>query len=112
MMTYMHVLVEKGPEYFGKERIKPNSMLFFPVRDPLISLAGEESLEHAEEEQKKRMRPDGAFINENPEYDGMIDETSIGITAMLSKLDDYKAYSAYYPISEIGRAHVCTPVTF
>lgn len=99
MMTYMHVLVEKGPEYFGKERIMPNSMLFFPVRDPLISLDGEESLEHAEQEQKKRMRPDGAFINENADYDGMIDETSAGITGMLSKLDDYKAYSTYYPIS-------------
>ncbi|WP_411843608.1 PD-(D/E)XK nuclease family protein [Salinicoccus sp. HZC-1] len=99
MMTYMYVLMQKGPEYFGKEKIRPNSMLFFPVRDPLISLDGEESLEKAELEQKKRMRPDGAFINENTGYDTMIDETSIGITGMLSKLDEYREYSAYYPIS-------------
>lgn len=99
MMTYMHVLVEKGPEYFEQKEIRPNSMLFFPVRDPLISLDDEESLEHAELEQKKRMRPDGAFINENVQYDEMIDETSVGITGMLSKLDEYREYSAYYPIS-------------
>lgn len=99
MMTYMHVLVQKGPGYFGKRKIMPNSMLFFPVRDPLVTLEGENALEKAELEQKKRMRPDGAFINENDEYDAMIDETSIGITGMLSKLDEYREYSAYYPIS-------------
>ena len=99
MMTYMYVLIQKGPAYFDKKKIMPNSMLFFPVRDPLITLDGVESLKKAELEQKKRMRPDGAFINENSEYDGWVDETSIGITGMLSKLDEYRDYSAYYPIS-------------
>src|SRR5699024_1066575 len=80
MMTYMHVLVEKGPEYFGKERMMPNSVVCFRVSDPLSSLDGEKSLEHAEQEQKERMRPDGRFINVNADYDGMIDETSACIT--------------------------------
>ncbi|MCG7331752.1 PD-(D/E)XK nuclease family protein [Salinicoccus roseus] len=99
MMTYMHVLMDQGREHFGKEKIMPNSMLFFPVRDPLLSLDDEAALEAAEAEHKKRMRPDGVFINEHTEYDAQLDETSIGISGMLADLDDFKEYNRYLPIS-------------
>ncbi|MBY8910922.1 hypothetical protein K6L05_14300, partial [Salinicoccus roseus] len=76
-----------------------NSMLFFPVRDPLLSLDDEAALEAAEAEHKKRMRPDGVFINEHAEYDAQLDETSVGISGMLADLDDFKEYNRYLPIS-------------
>ena len=99
MITYMYVLMKHGPEHFGKEKIMPNSMLFFPVRDPLIALDDEASLEMVETERQRRMRPDGVFINEHPEYDGIIDEHSIGIQGMLSEFEDFKAYGRYLPVS-------------
>ncbi|MFC3420166.1 PD-(D/E)XK nuclease family protein [Salinicoccus hispanicus] len=99
MMTYMHVLMTKGPAHFGKDRIMPNSMLFFPVKDPLLSLDDEASAEDMAREHRKRMRPDGVFINESEAYDATLDDSSVGISAMLSGLEDFKEYGDYLPIS-------------
>ena len=99
MMTYMYVLVQKGPGYFKKGKIMPNSMLFFPVRDPLVSFKTETSPEALEKEQKKKMKPDGAFINEAPDYDTVLNEASIGISGMLSGLETFQEYGTYYPIT-------------
>lgn len=109
MITYMHVLLENGEMLFDGE-VKPNSMLFFPVKDPVLSVDSEDNLDTAEKERLKAMRPDGAFINENEDYDGQIDETSVGLTGMLSGFDDLRSYSTYYPVtvSKAGKINART----
>lgn len=98
MITYMYVLMDKGADLFSGE-VKPNSMLFFPVKDPVISMSDESGLDNIEKERLKQLRPDGAFINEHPEYDRMIDEASVGLKGLLSDFDDVGAYSTYFPIT-------------
>lgn len=98
MITYMYVLMEKSDELFSGE-VKPNSMLFYPVKDPVLTVKDEADLEKKDIERLKALRPDGAFINEHPDYDSEIDETSIGLTGLLSAFDDYREYSTYFPIT-------------
>jgi ATP-dependent helicase/nuclease subunit B len=98
MITYMYVLMEKGEFLFSGE-VRPNSMLFFPVKDPVLSISDREDLAQVSEDRLKAMRPDGAFINEHPEYDREIDESSTGLTGLLSDLEDLRSYSTYFPIT-------------
>ncbi len=105
MITYMYVLTRKGGDLFEGE-IRPNSMLFFPVKDPVLSLKAERDPAEILKEQNKQLKPDGAFINEHPEYDEYMDESSIGLTGMLSSLEDYTDYSEFYPITVSAKGKI------
>ena len=98
MITYMYVLTEKGDSLFDGE-IKPNSMLFFPVKDPVLNLKEEKDPEDIIKEQNRQLKPDGAFINEHPSFNEYLDETSVGLAGLLRDLDDYTEYGEYYPIT-------------
>src|SRR5699024_3232956 len=98
MITYMYVLTEKGDSLFDGE-IKPNSMLFFLVKDPVLNLKEEKDPEDIIKEQNRQLKPDGAFINEHPSFNEYLDETSVGLAGLLRDLDDYTEYGEYYPIT-------------
>ena len=105
MITYMYVLTKKGAHLFEGE-VRPNSMLFFPVKDPVLTLKEEMDPAEVLKEQNKQLKPDGAFINEHPDYDGYMDESSIGLTGLLSTLEDYTAYSEFYPITVSAKGKI------
>ena len=109
MITYMYVLTEKGNALFDGE-IKPSSMLFFPVKDPVLNLKEEKDREDIIKEQNKQLRPDGAFINEHPSFNEYLDGTSVGLSGLLSDFENYTEYGEYYPItvSAKGKIHART----
>ncbi|MCD2138663.1 PD-(D/E)XK nuclease family protein [Salinicoccus halitifaciens] len=105
MITYMHVLTTNGTDLFEGE-VRPNSMLFFPVKDPVLNLKAEAEPAEILKEQNKQLKPDGAFINEHPEYDEYMDESSIGLTGLLSSVEEYKDYSEFYPITVSAKGKI------